>query len=109
MRTLGWLLVLLIAVTVFALSNTMIVSVGFWQWELFRGQLGLAIIGAGVIGALLTYAGSLGHHVRQARQIRRLQADAQPAATPLPVAGPTPHAVSVPAPRATGETPTPPP
>jgi uncharacterized integral membrane protein len=111
-RTFVWLLLLFIVVTIFALSNTMIVSVNFLRWELFRGHLALVIIGAGVIGALLTYAGSVRHHVRQARQIRRLQGDVRPPAAPLPVAGPPPHVagpppqvVAAPEPRPSGETP----
>ncbi len=35
-------------------------------------MFGMIIVGAGVLGALLTYAGSLAHHTHQARQIRAL-------------------------------------
>jgi uncharacterized integral membrane protein len=72
--TLFWLLLWLVAVTVFAWSNqATTVTIKFWQWPVAEGPLGMIVIGAGVLGALLIYVTSLGHHVRQARQIRSLQ------------------------------------
>ena len=69
---LKWL-VLLVVITTFALSNRTPVTVNFWQWTLYSGPLAVAIVGAAVIGALLTYFNSVTHHVRQAQLIRRLQ------------------------------------
>lgn len=72
--TLFWLLLWLLAVTVFAWSNqATTVTVKFWQWPVAEGPLGMLLIGAGVLGALLTYVTSFAHHVRQARQIRSLE------------------------------------
>jgi uncharacterized integral membrane protein len=71
--TLFWLLLWLVVVTVFALSNLTTETIRFWQWPVYTGPLGMIVVGAGVLGALLTYVGSLQHHVRQARQIRTLQ------------------------------------
>jgi len=87
-RTVLWLLLLLIAVTVFALSNPTIVTVNFWQWPVYTGPLALVVIGAGVCGALLTYLGSLAHHMRQAQQIRSLRKSIQARETPM--ASPSP-------------------
>jgi uncharacterized integral membrane protein len=72
-RTLLFLVILLVVVTVFALSNLSTVTVNFWQVTVYSGPLALVIVGAGVIGALLTYLGSLGHHFRLTRQIRTLE------------------------------------
>jgi len=69
---LKWL-VLLVVVTTFALSNRMPVTVSFWQWPIFNGPLASVIVGAAVIGALLTYVSSVGHHLRQTQHIRSLQ------------------------------------
>jgi uncharacterized integral membrane protein len=71
--TLFWLLLWLVVVTVFALSNLTTETIRFWQWPVYTGPLGMIVVGAGVLGAVLTYVGSLQHHVRQARQIRTLQ------------------------------------
>jgi uncharacterized integral membrane protein len=69
---LKWLL-LLVVVTTFALSNRMPVTVSFWQWPIYNGPLAIIIVGAAVIGALLTYVSSVTHHLRQTQQIRSLQ------------------------------------
>lgn len=69
---LKWL-VLLVVVTTFALSNRMPVTVSFWQWPIYNGPLAIVIVGAAVIGALLTYMSSLTHHLRQTQHIRSLQ------------------------------------
>lgn len=97
MRTLLWLLLLLVAVTVFALSNQTPVTVNFWQWPIYTGPLAMVVVGAGVLGVLLTYTSSLAHHVRQTRQIRSLQESVRahearegPPARPV---GPTPSPV----------------
>jgi len=68
-----WLLLWLVVITVFALSNLGTETVKFWQWPVYTGPLGMIVVGAGVLGALLTYLGSLAHHAGQARQIRALQ------------------------------------
>jgi uncharacterized integral membrane protein len=73
---LKWL-VLLLAVTAFALSNQAPVTVSFWQWRIYNGPLAIVIIGAAVIGALLTYISSVSHHLRQSQQIRSLQDSAR--------------------------------
>ena len=88
--TLFWLLVLLVAVTVFALSNPVTVTVNFWQWPVYKGPLAMAVVGAGVLGALLTYVSSLAHHVHQARHIRNLEERLrghEARQTPVPAAG----------------------
>lgn len=84
-RTVLYLLILLIAATLFALSNPTTVTVNFWQWPVYTGPLALVIIGAGVAGALVTYLGSLAHHLRQAQQIRSLRKTAEGAETHKPV------------------------
>ena len=87
---LKWL-VLLLAVTAFALSNQAPVTVSFWQWRIYTGPLAITIIGAAVIGALLTYISSVSHHLRQSQQIRSLQDSARAQeARPAAPAGPTP-------------------
>ena len=74
MGTAFWLLLWLVVITVFALSNSATVTVRFWQWTIVEGApLGAVVVGAGVLGALMTYAGSFLHHLRQAQQIRSLQ------------------------------------
>lgn len=73
-RMLFSLLVLLFIVTIFAVSNLGTVTVNFWQITIVKDEpLALVIVGAGVLGALVTYLASLAHHVRQARQIRSLE------------------------------------
>jgi uncharacterized integral membrane protein len=68
-----WLLVLLVVVMLFTLSNQSVVTVSFWQWPIYSGPLALVLVGAGILGALVTYFGSLSHHVRQSRRIRGLE------------------------------------
>ncbi|HLJ60456.1 MAG TPA: LapA family protein [bacterium] len=69
-----WLVLILLAVTIFTLSNTTTtVVVRFWQWQLFDGPVALAIVGAGVLGALLTFLSSLPHRVRLGGRIRDLE------------------------------------
>jgi len=91
-----WLLFLLIVVMLFTLSNQGVVTVSFWQWPIYSGPLALVVVGAAIVGALVTYLSSLPHHVRQGRRIRgleeRLRAhedqrtslSSAPAATPAP-------------------------
>ena len=95
---LKWL-VLLVVVTTFALSNRMPVTVSFWQWPIYNGPLAIIIVGAAVIGALLTYVSSVTHHLRQTQQIRSLQESVRaheakhPQATPAqtsPMQAPSP-------------------
>jgi uncharacterized integral membrane protein len=64
--------VLLLA-TVFAISNTETVRVMFWQWPIYTGPVALAVVGAGVIGALLAYLPSLARHARLRRRVRDLE------------------------------------
>jgi len=74
------MLILLLVVTVFALSNLGTVTINFMQ-------VAIIVVGAGVLGALLTYLASLIHHVRQIRHIRsleeRLRAHEEPLTAPL--------------------------
>jgi uncharacterized integral membrane protein len=93
------LVVVFLATTVFAVSNTAVVTVWFWQWPIYTGSLALAIVGAGILGALVTFLPSLvrhGHLRRRLRDLeRRLAAHepAAPAAPDVPPAGtaPGPH------------------
>jgi uncharacterized integral membrane protein len=64
--------VLLLA-TVFAISNTETVRVMFWQWPIYTGPIALAVVGAGVLGALLAYLPSLTRHARLNRRVRDLE------------------------------------
>ena len=77
------LVLVFLAATVFALSNTAVVTVWFWQWQIYTGSLALAIVGAGVLGALLTFLPSLARHARlrgRLRDLERRLAAHQPAA-----------------------------
>jgi uncharacterized integral membrane protein len=87
------LVVAFLAATVFALSNTTAVTVMFWQWPIYSGSLALALVGAGILGALLTYLPSVAGHGRLRGRIRELErrvaaherpAGAAPAATAEP-------------------------
>jgi uncharacterized integral membrane protein len=75
--TIAFLILILLAVTIFVLSNippnTPEVKVMFWQWELYRGSLASVVVGAGVLGALLTYISSLVRIVRLGRRVRELE------------------------------------
>ncbi len=91
--TLVWLLLLLLAVTIFALSNTAPVTVNFWQWPIYTGSLALAIVGAGVLGALLTLLPALVRQSHLGGRIRELEREIrtqEPVARPGPgLAGPS--------------------
>ena len=79
------LVLVFLAVTVFAVSNSAVVTVMFWQWPIYTGSLALAIVGAGVLGALLVYLPSMLPHARLRGRIRDLErrlAAHQPAQTP---------------------------
>lgn len=79
------LVLVFLAVTVFAVSNTGVVTVMFWQWAIYTGPLALAIVGAGVLGALLVYLPSMPPHARLRGRIRDLErrlAAHQPAEAP---------------------------
>lgn len=82
-----WLLLVFIAATVFALSNSATVTVNFWQWPVYTGPLALIVIGAGVCGGLIVYLGSLVHHMRQAQQIQSLRESVQAHEARQPQAG----------------------
>jgi uncharacterized integral membrane protein len=71
--TLVWLVFLLLVVTIFAISNLSTVTVNFWQVTVYTGPLALVVVGAGVLGALLTYLASILHHIRQSQHIRALE------------------------------------
>ncbi len=73
-----WLILLLLAVTIFALSNTTPVTVMFWQWPIYTGSLALAVVGAGVLGALLVFLPSLVRHERLHGRIRELERRLEP-------------------------------
>lgn len=68
-----WMIVLLLAVTIFALSNTTQVTVMFWQWPVYTGSIALTIVGAGVIGALLTLLPALLRQAHLGERIRELE------------------------------------
>ncbi|HLW48894.1 MAG TPA: LapA family protein [bacterium] len=89
-------LLVLLAATVFAISNTDTVRVMFWQWPVYTGPLAVAIVGAGVIGALLAYLPSLVRHAHLHRRVRDLErrlAAHEAAAPAPPVAPDTPPGV----------------
>jgi uncharacterized integral membrane protein len=95
-----WLVLLLVAVTVFALSNTGAVTVMFWQWPIYTGSLALVIIGAGVLGALLTLLPALlrqhhlGWRIRDLeRRLRAHEAVQAPSVPPSSPEGGTPGPV----------------
>jgi uncharacterized integral membrane protein len=71
--TIWWLLVLLVAVTIFAISNTTPVTVMFWQWPIYAGPLALVIVGAAVIGALGALLPAIIRNGRLRGQIRDLE------------------------------------
>ncbi len=90
--TLVWLLLLLLAVTIFALSNTAPnaapVIVKFLQWPVYTGSLALAIVGAGVLGALLTLLPALVRQSHLGGRIRELEREIR-TQEPAPRPGPT--------------------
>jgi len=65
--------VIVAVVAIFAWSNGGTVTVMFWQWPLVTGSLGLVVIGAGVLGALLAFLGSLPRHARLGARSRELE------------------------------------
>jgi len=67
------LVVLVVAVAIFVWSNGDTVTVRFWQWPLVTASLGLIVIGAGVLGALLAFLGSLPRHARLGARSRELE------------------------------------
>jgi uncharacterized integral membrane protein len=67
------LVAVFLAAVVFALSNTAPVTVMFWQWPVYTGPLALAIVGAGVLGALLAFLPSLARHARLRGRLRELE------------------------------------
>ena len=99
-----WLLFLLVVVMLFTLSNQGVVTVCFWQWPIYSGPLALVVVGAAIVGALVTYLSSLPHHVRQGRRIRgleeRLRAHDDPrtslSSAPAATAAPSPETRRIP-------------
>lgn len=59
MRIALLLVLVFIAATMFAVSNSVEVTVVFLRWPIFTGPLSVALVGSGLIGALLTFAASL--------------------------------------------------
>jgi len=94
------LFLVFLAVTVFAVSNTQVVTVMFWQWPIYTGSIALAIVGAGVLGALLVYLPSMPPHLRLRGRIRdlerRLAAHQQAEAADTPPAGTAPGSQAAP-------------
>jgi uncharacterized integral membrane protein len=96
------IVVVFLAATVFALSNTATVTVMFWQWPIYTGSLALAIVGAGVLGALLAFLPSMARHAHlrgRLRDLERRLAAHQPAAAPTapdtpPAGSPAAHTPS---------------
>ena len=102
MRIFVWLVVVFVAATIFALSNSAAVPVMFWRWTIYTGPLSLALVASGLIGALLTFGASLmlqaglrerlrelDEKVRdQGEKLGRLPSWAQPRATPKPPPAP---------------------
>lgn len=91
------IVVVFLAATVFALSNTASVTVMFWQWPIYTGSLALAIVGAGVLGALLALLPSMARHAHLRGRLRDLErrlaahpSGAAPAAPDIPPAGTAP-------------------
>ncbi len=85
-----WLFALLLAVTIFALSNTSPVTVMFWQWPIYTGSLALAIVGAGVIGALATLLPALlrqSHLGGRIRELERARREHEGASQQPPLSG----------------------
>ncbi|HEV2439690.1 MAG TPA: LapA family protein [bacterium] len=81
------LVVVFLAATVFALSNTSVVTVMFWQWPIYTGSLALAIVGTGVLGALLAFLTSLARHAHlrgRVHDLERRLAAHQPAPSAAP-------------------------
>src|SRR5690348_4004740 len=88
------IIVVFIAAVVFSLSNTAVVTVMFWQWPIYTDSLALAIVGAGVLGAVLAFLPSLARHAHLRGRLRDLerrlaahQAAASPAAPDTPPSG----------------------
>jgi len=69
----GVILVLLLAVTAFVVQNQDTVSVRFLAWS-FATQLGLAMIGAAVVGGVIIYVSALFRHRELRGQIRGAEA-----------------------------------
>ncbi len=101
-RILVWLVAVFVAATIFAISNSGTVTVQFWHWPIYTGPLSLALVGSGLIGALLTFVASLmlqgGLRERiheldqkvkeQNEKLTRLPTWAQPRVTPGASSGP---------------------
>jgi len=87
MRTAFGLILLLLVVTIFALSNAGPVTVMFWQWPIYTGSLAFAIVGAGILGAVLVFLPSLirqSHLGGRIRELERQQRPEEPAGRPMP-------------------------
>jgi uncharacterized integral membrane protein len=106
------LVVAFLAAMVFALSNTMTVPVMFWQWQVYNGPLALALVGAGILGALLAFLPSIARHAHLRGRVHELErrlaqherpapeapAPASPPFASRPAVPPTPAAPASPVP-----------
>jgi lipopolysaccharide assembly protein A len=61
-----------ILIAVFALQNTVAVSVHFLVWD-YDTSLVLIILGSAMLGAMLTFLASLGPRFKRARHTRQLE------------------------------------
>ncbi len=76
--------VLLLAVTVLVVQNQGAVTVSFFFWQL-QTQLGLALIAAAVVGALIMYISAVIKHRELRGQIRGVEARLREAQERMPV------------------------
>ncbi|MDO9116578.1 MAG: LapA family protein [Nitrospira sp.] len=72
MPTLFIALLFAILIAVFALQNTVAVTVHFLVWD-YDTSLVLIILGSAMLGALLTFLASLGPRFTRAKQTRQLE------------------------------------
>lgn len=88
-------LLLLVAATVFALSNPAPVAVRFVAWEI-QTSLALAVIGGIVLGGFVVFVSSLAGQAHLRARVRDLQARVRDAEARLPAAGARPQTGSRP-------------
>ncbi len=70
-----WLLLLLLALTTFALGNTAPTTLLFWQWPIYRGPLAVAIVGAVMMGGFVMLLPILLRQSQLVGRIRELERD----------------------------------
>ncbi len=76
--------ILLLAVTALVVQNQGAVTVGFFFWQI-QIQLGLALIAAAVLGALIMYISAVIKHRELRGQIRGVEARLREAEERMPV------------------------